>query len=239
MSKKNNENLFGNLNDDVNLDDFFDVLEDPNICEVKDIDISREGWEVIIYFDDVNPKDLSSEVGSDWWFLEQGEALGLYQMVFEKLPVQRAILSYSKDCEDCCFDEKHFEIFNKYRVFARAPFEARIAEKLKEEVITQIEEVVDRDEDFEEVLCNDFDHQKILYMNFLVLIVRLTRKEALNKNILYKIAKIAKEEDLQVDIERKENELELCFTKKDEVKYGQMQEENAAFLQSFEYEILE
>ncbi len=239
MSEKDNKNLIGNIGDDADLDSFFDVLEDPNICEVKDIDISREGWEVIVYFDDIDPKNLSFEVGNDWWYLEQGEAIGLFKLKYEKLPVRRAILSYSEDCDDCSFDERHLDIFKKYRVFAKAPIEARKVEDLKVEVSARVDEVIDSQEDFEEVLCNDFDHQKVLNLNFLVLVVRLSRKESLNKNILYKIAKIAKAENLLLDIERKENELELCFTKKDEAQYGQMQEENAAFLQSFEYEILE
>lgn len=229
---------------DLDDPDFFKNLENPQICELSEIDISKPGWELIVYFDAEDPKVDDSEAAKDFWLLEEGEALGLFHLKYLARPVREAILSYDENCGVDSFDAKLLALLSKYRLLAKAPKEARkspVRDQLVERIETIINsteddaEFIDVSDDIDVVFPEEEEASKIADFKFEVLAIGFDSQSEDLGEIIDRLKAIAIDENLGFESEDDGSEhVQVYLYKRDDFEYIlPMAVENLTFIEQF------
>lgn len=207
---------------------FSDIENNPEICSLEQIDPSRAGWEVILHFDDSDPKSHLTETGRDYWKLEQWSALGHFQLTYARSPNPVVTLTHSEDCTYNCFSAEEIALMNKYRPLAKAAQEIRrrigpppLPVAVSQETAADVDDVMEVADDEYDTVSPE-DSAKLASLNFVVVAINLPKDLPQLEDVLNDLEWVAAEEDLQIQIEMGMAFVEVYFSKKDHTQYDRV-----------------
>lgn len=250
-----NQKLPSNLDvDEVAFEKMFEAIEhNPEICKLEEIDPSKPGWEVVLYFDDLDPQAFETEVGRDYWKLEQWSALGHFALSFSRKPNPVVVLSHDENCEYQSLNAEELSIMKKYRPLVKAPQAIRrkvvvtppplppvVAPALLiDQTVAHIDEVIEvADDEYETVEPEDL--VKIANLSFAVLAVNVSKSLPGWEDALNDLEWVAAEEDLNIQVELHLNPVEIYFTRKEGVEYERpMHSSNLKIIERYPFSLIE
>ena len=235
------------------LSGFNDMVKNPNICSLEEIDISKPGWEVVLHFDDSDPRQPDSLAARDLWRLEEWSAIGLFEITVQHSPHTVVNLKYDENCLSKKFSPDQLVIFNKYRPSASAlqsgrrlpdadtkeKVETVLADVQIESVEAVVEQEIEVNLEDEDVVLIDLDlYRKILELDFEVLVLKFSADIEDQQTALDKLKQIAEDEELNIEIEDFEF-VEIYISKKEGVLYQKsMDMQNFEYLKKFDFNLV-
>lgn len=128
----------GNPPERDEVDDWFDALlaksapkpeptlPQPQECKIEEVDLSKPGWEIRIFFDNNNPMVSDSQAEEDLETFRHFPKLCIANCKYDDRS-RMAVLSYVEGCGQEELDEEHLKIISRYRHVARTLPENRRA----------------------------------------------------------------------------------------------------------------
>lgn len=238
-------------------DKAFEELENPDLCQLMEINPSKLGWQVVLHFDDQEFEVLGTAAQKDLWMIQQWEGLGSFTVEVRKVPNRTVTLTFNEDCGVDYFSPDQLRIFSKYRPTATAPLASRHVSKAPQaaSLIDEIDEDNPRamianvhqlvgDEcmdvfDDEVVIVDEDEAIRLRGFKFELVELHLNPKDQNYEAALEKIGKIADEEELDINIDPMPARTLVYLYRQDGVNYAKpMDDQNAVELEFYLSKIL-
>lgn len=234
------------------LDDGFEkMMGNSNICSLEEIDISRPNWEVVLHFDDKDPRKTGSAAAKDYWKLEEWSAIGIFQMDSQRAPATVVTLRYDENCGSDKFSPEQIALFKKYRPLISAPPASRrlpdVGTKVQIEAALVVLLAGPKEDVYETVnpedegvsLVEEDSLNKIFEIDFELLILKFPGDTEGLEAILTRLKMIAVDEELDIEIARAFEPIEIYISKNDEVTYRKtLDAESLQYLKQFAFTLV-
>lgn len=238
-------------------DKAFEELENPDLCDLLEVNPSKPGWQVVLHFDDQEFDTLGTLAQKDLWMIQQWEGLGSFAVEVRKVPNRTVTLTFNEECGVDQFSPDQLRIFSKYRPTSTAPAEFRntvvVPEALRSideidddnprAMITDVSALI-ADEcmdvfDDEVVVIDEDEAVRLRGFKFELVELHLNPNDQGYEAVVTKIEKIADEEELDINIDPMPSRTLIYLYRQEGVNYAKpMDEQNAAELEFYLSKIL-